>query len=168
MIQPSAEPPLHSLCSTRPHQSQLLPGNANYIGNCLKGAPARRMLDSRMRSRPSLVFGPVDRPPCIRQRPLRGWPVHESTTAGALQVPPALVLAPQSILILMPAFNSHAVASSSNIGKKNSRFERILAIQNRLPPKQAESSGASDYDGHSPYQGGEGTQTEFPTVGGLK
>ena len=37
------------------------------------------------RALPTEVFGPVLRPPCMRQRPFRGWSFHLSQTAGARQ-----------------------------------------------------------------------------------
>src|SRR5215213_3668417 len=41
--------------------------------------------DSAMRQRPSGVFGPVESPPCIRQRPFTGRSRRLSHTGGALQ-----------------------------------------------------------------------------------
>ena len=53
---------------------------------CLRLVKARR--------RPSIVRGPVDSPPCMRQRPLTGPFLFLFHTAGARQGVPFLVLAP--------------------------------------------------------------------------
>src|SRR5215208_6951565 len=54
----------------------------------------RVRFDSAMRRRPSSVFGPVDSPPCIRQRPFTGRSRRLSHTGGALQELPSRHLAP--------------------------------------------------------------------------
>ncbi len=60
--------------------------------NCLRFASARLL--------PPAVRGPVLRPPCIRHRPFLGRSLYLSHTAGALQVRPARVRAPQRGLCL--------------------------------------------------------------------
>src|SRR5215208_1956549 len=54
----------------------------------------RVRLDSAMRLRPPSVFGPVESPPCIRQRPFTARSRRLSHTAGAAHGLPSLHLAP--------------------------------------------------------------------------
>ena len=58
----------------------------------LRSFPA--FIAASVRANPSAVRGPVDNPPCILQRLLRGLPFSLFQTARALQLPPDRVLAP--------------------------------------------------------------------------
>ncbi|CCF85573.1 hypothetical protein NITHO_5160017 [Nitrolancea hollandica Lb] len=63
-------------------------------GQTARDAFRRRRLLA-MAAFPSWVFGPVDNPPCMRQRPFRGWGEPLGQLAGAWQGVPRRVFAPQ-------------------------------------------------------------------------
>ena len=72
------------------------PSRESHRPSASRGAvSARRREDSARRWRPGRVRGPVDGPPCILQRPLRGRRCHLFHTTGARQGLPSRVRAPQ-------------------------------------------------------------------------
>jgi hypothetical protein len=100
---------------------------------CLNPLPVRHSAHrwrcaSAIRSLPSVVFGPVENPPCNRQRRLPG-------TILASQGPPCLVLAPQNGRILLgrgkPSFANPSSAMRRHRPSRHSIS--ALAVDRLLP-----------------------------------